>query len=254
MNPQIPALHKLQSQDHRLTRLEHKLAAIPKRIEELDNDLERLEKMLKSEQGKTGDTEDFKKSQEQQLADEEEHIRQSKAKLNQVTNQREANAVQREIETTRRMVTARQEEIKKLEAATASARERIEAMGKAFEDLQAKAKAEKERLGTLSGKLEKDIGVLREQRSGLTAEIDRGTLNKYERIRKRYGGIAFVAAADQRCSACKMKVPHMTYVILRRGEEIENCENCGRLLYWRGHFPDEKPAGEQAPSVKTSAG
>jgi hypothetical protein len=80
--------------------------------------------------------------------------------------------------------------------------------------------------------------------------IEKPMLRTYDRIRGRVGGIAFVAAREGRCSACKMHIPHQIYVQLRKGEEIESCESCGRLLYWSGHFPKgEDKKNEPAPKA-----
>ncbi len=240
MNPQIAALHELQLRDRQLTNLERKLDAIPGRIKELDDDVARLETMLQGERRKCEDTRAFQRGQQAQLEDEEELVRASKAKMSQVKNARELNATQRELETTRKMITTRSDEIQKLQKGVEETEQRIAALQSDLDDLRGKAATEKERLAELRGKLEVKIAKLRGTRGGLTGKLDRELLGTYERIRKRLGGLAFVAAHRERCSACKMVTPHQIYVLLRRGEEIPACESCGRMLYWSGHFPDEQ--------------
>jgi hypothetical protein len=246
MNPQIAALYDLQHRDRLLNQLEHKLDSIPARLKELDGDLGKLEAMLEAERKKCDDTRSFQKAQQAQLSDEEELVRQSKAKINQVKTARELSATQRELESTRRMITTRSDEINKLQAGVVETEQRIAAMQASLEELRASATAEKARLGELREKLEGRIGKLRTTRSKLTSKLDAETLATYERIRKRLGGLAFVPAHRERCMACKMVVPHQIYVVLRKGDEIPACESCGRMLYWSGHFPDDKP-DEPAP-------
>jgi predicted nucleic acid-binding Zn-ribbon protein len=226
-------------EDRRLSMFEHKLRSIPIRLQDLEADLKRLEDMLQSERQKSEETRAFQASQEAQLADEEELIRQSKAKLSQATTTRELNATQREIETTRRMAAARSQEIQKLGAAASAAEERIASMDASLGELRDKAKEEQKRLEASQASLERRIQQLRTNRDDLTKQIDMETLRTYERIRTRMGGIAFVASNEERCSACKMQVPHQLYVRLIRGNEILACEHCGRLQYWAGHFPEE---------------
>jgi predicted nucleic acid-binding Zn-ribbon protein len=250
MNPQITALHQLQKQDRLLGRLERKLDLIPRRIKELDEDLAKLRAMLDAEREKCEQTRSFQRSQQLQLQDEEEQIRNSKVKLNQVKTSRELSATQREIDTTRRLSTARSEEIEKIQAGVAEAEQRIAAMNDSLVALQAQAGEEKARLGetqqTIAGRLEK----LRGRRTKLTSRIEPETLATYERIRRKGGGLAFVAARERRCTACKMVVPHQIYVHLRQGDDILACESCGRLLYWVGHFPEEKDAAVAAEEAK----
>jgi predicted nucleic acid-binding Zn-ribbon protein len=246
MNPQIAALYDLQHRDRLLNQLEHKLDSIPARVKELDGDLGKLEAMLEAERKKCEETRQFQRAQQAQLSDEEELVRQSKAKISQVKTARELSATQRELESTRRMITTRSDEINKLQQGVEETEQRIAAMQGSLEELRTSATAEKARLAELKEKLEGRITKLRQTRVKLTQKLDAEVLGTYERIRRRLGGLAFVAAHRERCMACKMVVPHQIYVLLRKGDDIPACESCGRMLYWSGHFPDDKP-DEPAP-------
>jgi hypothetical protein len=251
MNPEIKALYELQQRDRQLTVLERRLTLIPTRVKELDDDVGKLRAMLAAERAKCDDSREFQRNQEEQLREEEEMLRNSRAKLGQVKNPRELNAIQREIDATRRMSSARSEEIEKIKGGVAEAEARIAALSNSFESFQAQAAAEKERLLAQQHKLESRLGKLRSGRSDLTQQIDRELLRTYDRIRGRVGGIAFVAAVEGQCAACKMHVPHQVYVALRKGQEVLTCESCGRLLYWAGHFPKEEDAKNE-PKVKAA--
>ncbi len=251
MHEQIPALHELQKQDRQLTKLERRMDLIPRRLEELDADLGKLEDMLAAERTKCEETRAFQRSQEGQLAEEEELIRNAKARTSQVKTARELNAAQREVESTRRMASARAEEITKLKAGVEETEQRIAAMDDGLASLRSQADAEKARLVIKRDKTEARLAKLKTGRSDLTGKIDPATLRTYERIRKRVGGVAFVAVKEQRCSACKMVVPHLQFVQLKKGQDITACESCGRLLYWAGHFPgdDEEKKDEAVPKA-----
>ena len=117
--------------------------------------------------------------------------------------------------------------------------------------LQGQAEEEKGRLAETQSKIEDKLGRLKSRRTALTSQIEASILASYERIRRRGGGLAFVAVRERRCTACKMVVPHQIYVHLRKGDDIPACESCGRLLYWVGHFPEEKdPAVAAAKKQK----
>jgi predicted nucleic acid-binding Zn-ribbon protein len=258
IHPQIPALRTLQRQDRRLTSLEKKLGGIPARISGLDSDLQKLEQLLASERGKLEETRSFQSRQENQLQDEEDQIRNSKAKLGQIKTARELNAQQRELETTRRMVQTRTGEISKLQEAVSKTEQQIAKMEAHLSALRSAAEAEKQRLAEETIELETNIDKARKLRAKSVQGIDREILANYERIRKRLGGLAFVAAHRERCTACKMMIPHILYTRLLKGKEILPCESCGRLLYWSGHFPEDhdkhetqkpKPAEDVIPGV-----
>jgi predicted nucleic acid-binding Zn-ribbon protein len=258
IHPQIPALRTLQRQDRRLTSLERKLRGIPARISALDTDLHKLEQMLAAEREKLDETRNFQSRQETQLHDEEDLIRSSKAKLGAIKTSRELNAQQRELETTRRMVQTRTGEISKLQEAVTKTEQQIAKMEAQLAALRSAAEAEKARLAEEQGQLETNIAKARGLRAKSVKGIEKDILANYERIRKRLGGLAFVPAHRERCTACKMMIPHILYTRLLKGKEIFPCESCGRLLYWSGHFPDDhakyevakpKPAEDAAPGV-----
>jgi hypothetical protein len=258
IHPQIPALRTLQRQDRRLTSLERKLRGIPTRISTLDTDLHKLEAMLVAERDKLDETRNFQHRQESQLQDEEDLIRTSKAKLGQIKTSRELNAQQRELETTRRMVQTRTGEISKLQEAVTKTEQQITKMEDQLVALRSAAEQEKARLAEEQTQLEENIARARKQRARSVQGIDKEILANYERIRKRLGGLAFVPAHRERCTACKMMIPHILYTRLLKGKEILPCESCGRLLYWSGHFPEDhekheadkpKPAEDVVPGV-----
>jgi predicted nucleic acid-binding Zn-ribbon protein len=239
IHPQIPALRTLQRQDRRLTMMERRLREIPSRITTLDSDLHKLEQMLAAERTKLDDTRSFQQRQEMQLHDEEDLIRTSKAKLGAIKTARELNAQQRELETTRRMVQTRTGEIGKLQEAVSRTEAQIAKMDTQLQGLRQAAETEKTKLAEEETRLTESIAKAKKIRARLVKDIDREVLASYERIRKRLGGLAFVAAHRERCPACKMVIPHIMYTRLLKGREIPGCESCGRLLYWSGHFPED---------------
>lgn len=250
MNPQIQALFDLQKRDRQLHVLERKLDLIPKRLIELEEDMKRLSTMLEGEQKKCEDTRAFQRTHEHALAEEEEMLKTSRAKMGHVKNPRELSAIQREIESTRRMASTRTEEINKIKVAVEETEAKLEGMRTSFEDIRTKADAEADRLRKAQTKLEAKLAKLEMGRKDLKGQVDIDTIRTYERIRKRVGGMAFVAASEGRCTACKMHVPHQTFVALRKGEEIHSCESCGRLLFWKGLFPEEEISSE--PKAKAA--
>ncbi len=250
MNPQIQALFDLQKRDRQLHVLERKLDLIPKRLAELADDMKRLETMLAGEAKKCEDTRAFQQTHERALAEEEEMLANSRAKMGQVKNPRELHAIQREIDSTRRMAGTRTEEILKIKQAVEEAEAKLQTMREGFDDVRTKADAEAKRLTKAQTKLQAKLDKLEEGRKSLKGQVEIDTIRTYERIRKRIGGAAFVAASEGRCTACKMHVPHQTFVALRKGDEIHSCESCGRLLYWKGLFPEDE--GPSEPKAKAA--
>jgi predicted nucleic acid-binding Zn-ribbon protein len=87
-----------------------------------------------------------------------------------------------------------------------------------------------------------------EKKSGSTIAELRGKippqiLGHYDRLVAR-GKKGVTAIRGENCSSCHIRVPIGAIMTLRRGEDIQLCENCGRYL-----FLPETPEAEPAPPV-----
>lgn len=93
--------------------------------------------------------------------------------------------------------------------------------------------------------VEEDLGVIRErkvrmeaehaevvaERAGLAARAQGPALPLYERLMKNKAGLAVAPMAEGRCGGCHMKVIASTAIKAQAGQELTQCENCGRILY-----------------------
>ena len=74
-----------------------------------------------------------------------------------------------------------------------------------------------------------------EKKSGTTIAELRGKippqiLGHYDRLVAR-GKKGVTAVRGENCSSCHIRVPIGAIMTLRRGEDIQLCENCGRYLF-----------------------
>ena len=68
-------------------------------------------------------------------------------------------------------------------------------------------------------------------RKPIAADIDVDLLSLYERLMKSKSGDAVVAAANNQCTGCHMKLVPATIIQVQANKEVTQCENCGRILY-----------------------
>ena len=91
-----------------------------------------------------------------------------------------------------------------------------------------------------------------EKLAGATVEALRGKippqiLGHYDRLVAR-GKKGVTAIRGENCSSCHIRVPIGAIMTLKRGEDIQLCENCGRYLYLVDMA--EKEAAPAAPPAK----
>ncbi len=70
-------------------------------------------------------------------------------------------------------------------------------------------------------------------RTRITKKIDKELLDRYERLKARYGH-AIAPAIDDICYGCFMRMPTSFASGKDKNEEVSSCPNCGRYLYWLG--------------------
>jgi len=118
------------------------------------------------------------------------------------------------------------------------------ALAQANRDGEAERKALGEERTRLEGELRRLTGV----RLLNTASTDPRVLATYEQLLKNRRGIAVARLVGETCAACHVRLrPHVAQLV-RRNEEIVQCESCQRILYYQA--PDASPqaaVGEKRP-------
>ena len=69
------------------------------------------------------------------------------------------------------------------------------------------------------------------ERATLASQVPGSALPLYERLMRTKLGLAVAPMADSRCGGCHMKVIASTAIKAQAGQELAQCENCGRILY-----------------------
>lgn len=117
----------------------------------------------------------------------------------------------------------------------------ISAEIKAAEAALAEATREGERtraaLAAESKALDEELARLAGARKGEVAAIDAALLARYEQLLRMRKGVAVAAMVGETCTACHVRLrPHIAQLV-RRNDQIHECESCHRILYY------EPPAG-----------
>jgi predicted nucleic acid-binding Zn-ribbon protein len=71
------------------------------------------------------------------------------------------------------------------------------------------------------------------ERAEYASQIPPNVLKRYDQIRAKRAGVALAAVGGGRCLACNMGLPPQLYNTVIRGETIEICPSCNRIIYYR---------------------
>jgi predicted nucleic acid-binding Zn-ribbon protein len=80
-------------------------------------------------------------------------------------------------------------------------------------------------------RLNSEIAELGGNREDVTSQIDKPSLDIYERLRATKGGEAMARLEQGMCKGCRINLPTHTLQKVRTGQELVYCTNCGRILY-----------------------
>ena len=241
MRDQLRRLEELQRHDAKIQELENSLKAIPAKLASTQTDLARVEALLTNERQALTETERYYSEQKGLLVDDEQQVAGAKHKLAQAKNSKEYMAAQREIEQRRESLTAREGEIAKLVDA-------VEAKKKLLSDRSGDVQALKDSISkdgdaarARMAEIEGKIAELRTERDQLAAQVKPDVLKRYSSIRMRRG-LAVVSVRNGTCQGCNMNIPPQLYNVLQRGQTIETCPSCHRIIYWEELMKDQAPA------------
>jgi predicted nucleic acid-binding Zn-ribbon protein len=246
LRDQLRRLEELQQHDARIQELENALKAIPAKLASTQNDLARVEGMLATERAALTETERYYAEQKGLLTDDEQSVAGAKHKLSQAKNSKEYMAAQREIETRRESLTGREGEIAKLVEAVDAKKKLLTDKSTDVQALKDSILKDSDAARSRMSELEGKIAALRSERDALAAGVKPEVLKRYGTIRMRRG-LAVVSVRNGTCQGCNMNIPPQLYNTLQRGQTIETCPSCHRIIYWEDLMKDP-PGAETSGS------
>ena len=245
MRDQLRRLEELQQHDARIQELENALKAIPAKLASTESDLARVEAMLATERAALTETERYYAEQKGLLGDDEQSVAGAKHKLTQAKNSKEYMAAQREIEQRRESLAGREGEITKLVDAVEAKKKLLADRAADVQALKDSIQKDRDAARARMTELETKIAGLRGERDALAGGVKPEVLKRYGTIRMRRG-LAVVSVRNGTCQGCNMNIPPQLYNTLQRGQTIETCPSCHRIIYWEDLMKGDAP-GQNAP-------
>jgi predicted nucleic acid-binding Zn-ribbon protein len=130
-------------------------------------------------------------------------------------------------------------QIKENEEKLLTLMEQIENEGNRIKELENLCKGEKKLLKEESKEVAKAVELINArkkkvigQRESLAPQLRPGTQKRYAMLRERRNGTAVVPTKNGTCQGCFMAVPPQQYNEIRKGDKLNFCPTCQRILYY----------------------
>jgi len=230
---ELSLLIELQELDIEIHRINDRLARIPAEREKMESEFRtQAAEFLKLQTRKEQTTAD-RQQLETDLAVAQQHHEKYKQDLMRVRNEKEYTTALREIDSTKKQISAFETEILK----------RLEELEKTEKEMETHApevERKRQEVDQLLAALDKEIeeanarlNYLKQHRSEMIADFPKPQLALYERMSRSKRGQALAEIRNGICTACRVKVRPKVHSDVRKGDVLIECENCGRILYYR---------------------
>lgn len=174
-----------------------------------------------------------KREKESQLDDLNEKIRKLKARTTEIKTNKEYQAHLKEIESA-------EKELHDLEDEILVIMEEIDTFSKDIKLAEERIKAEKSKVEAIKEKIEsgilesqKELESLKEKREKIVESMSGEVYNLYMSLMESGGGVAVAEVKEEVCQGCNMNIPPQLYVEIKRNEDIIQCPQCHRILYYK---------------------
>jgi predicted nucleic acid-binding Zn-ribbon protein len=240
MNPDLAGLIRLQRADSELRRVEAELAQIPRRRSEIQASLAAERGRLDGARSALDASQKARRKLEGELQDLEAKRSKYKGQLMDVKTNKEYTAMLHEIEGVEREIRAREDlvlgEMEKAETLTAEVK-REEGQ---FKGSELEHRAREKGLDEEETRLKVEAARQAVERDAEAGRLSPAVLELFQRV-ARLRGVAVAEARDGMCQVCHLKLRPQMYVDLKRNEEIVQCPQCNRILYYEPPAPVSSP-------------
>jgi uncharacterized protein len=231
MNPDLDKLIRLQHAESELKRVEGGLAELPRRRQEVEAALSEERARLDGFREGLDGTQKARRRLEGELQDLEGKRSKYKGQLMEVKTNKEYTAMLHEIEAVEREIRGREDlilaEMEKAEGLSADVKREEEV----FKAAESASRVRLRELDEQGRTLQEQAARLHADRDAVASTITPDVRARFHRVAKLRGtGVS--EARDERCSECHMKLRPQMFVDLKKNEDIVECPQCSRILYY----------------------
>ena len=244
VSEQLVHLAELARLDQRAKVVADKLETLPQAAKKADAVVAKLKAELDAAHVRKNSALLAKKQGENEITEERHKIRKWESRASELKGEREHAALGSEIGTAKR-------HIKQLEDAVLEHMEALEQVDKDLAALEKKHAAAVIDAKAEWDKVDDDLKALRAEfanfgvgKKALLDKLPAAVIKRYEVIaNKRQGvGVAIISVKDD-CDACHRAVPPQLVIQIMKGQVVESCPACNRLLVHHSMTRVEAPGG-----------
>lgn len=234
MSPEIERLIKLQEIETRAAESTLGVSQAPAAIAALDSKLTASRDLVAAVKQELADGQNARRSLDKDLIAAQQRLSKYKEQLMAVKTNAEYHAMQHQI-------TAAEAEVARVEEQVLVNMVQADEIGARLRASEAALKTDEVRIAGERGAIERDAAERQrtlsqtiEDRAALVAQMERRTVELFERVFRARQGIAVAEAQSGRCTVCRVGLRPQIYNTILKNDSIVQCDHCQRILYFAG--------------------
>lgn len=232
MNEEISKLIDLQIIDSEIDGIDGEIDAKQQEVTTREQSIADKDASIAKCKEQTLELEQQQRDLKTEMEDAQTRVKDRQNKMMQVQTSREHQALLKEIEENKKLVKAHEEKLLQI-------MEQIEQLGKDATELENLCTGEKELLAEETKDVKKAVDKINtrkkkvlNKRKALVPDLKAGTLQRYDMLREKRKGMAVVKTKNGVCQGCFMTIPPQQANEVRKGEKLNFCPTCQRILYY----------------------
>jgi predicted nucleic acid-binding Zn-ribbon protein len=230
----IAALAELQQIELEMSKIRAKLGSVNQRFEELDGKQLNLKQIIDQQESTIKEMNRQYRAYESDAQVNLDRIRKSEAKLSSVKTNKEYQSSLKEIDDLKEKNSHLEDEMIAFLERLEEADEALKAKISAYSALKTEVQAEKEAIQLEAQEQSLQLEKLEAKWKALSKDIDDELLVTFNRIKtNQTNKVGIVAVINAVCQGCHMNIPPQLYNELQRGDKLQRCPICERIIYWK---------------------
>ena len=231
-------LYEIQKIDLSIREQTKRQEALPARLNELEARVQDLTAKITSLSDQRGIAAKEAQNLRTLVESETQKIRKWDARLADIRNQREYQALSREIEGSKRANRDAEEKIGQTMGSRDALDKQIEELKVQLAEAETARNAERDTVGVQVDSMKATLSDEIKRRDVLIPRVPKALFRKYDAIRERRMGVGLAPVVAGCCQGCNMRLPPQLYNILQRGDTVEQCPSCHRVIFWDQILPE----------------
>jgi predicted nucleic acid-binding Zn-ribbon protein len=224
-------LISLQNVEIKIFKASKELEEIPRKVEDIMGIIMARKSTLDAVDEELAALEDRKKPLDAELQETQEILDASDARIKKIKTNKEHMALQREVEIAKKRKADIEEQILNLMERTEKGIQEKGKLQASFNEGKTLLDEKISKLQTKAGELKSVVDTLNTEAGKLRKTVDPTLLSRYERMKKNKNGLVVVSCDNGVCSGCHMHIPPQLFNEIMRGEKLNVCPVCQRVLY-----------------------